>query len=485
MDTNMAGKSKHKGLRNLKNGAIWSSRGLMNTITNTLFVSYISFYATDVCGMSIGMIGTVLLITKFFDGVTDLIAGYIIDNTHTRWGKARPYDWCIPLIAIFTTLTFSAPKASQLVQAVYIGAMYVITQAVFGTLLAAADNIYLLHAFPEEKERNSVYTISLIVGQMIAIPISIVFPLLVAQAGKSHSAWSRMVLLCTVPLALLGMIRFFMIKEKDMDGSVNKEKGAKKVKNSVTMKESIQAITSNHYLLILTASIFIIVIAAGLLNTSAAYYFTYFVGDVAKMSVVTLASSASLISVFLFTPLANRYGKDKVMKLSLITATIGCLIRWIGGTSIITIGLGIALMMMGVMPISMFAPLYLFDIMDYSEWKTGTRVEGVLSVVPHFANKVAGGLAVSVGAFILSAAGYNGALDVQSETAMQAINMCFNVLPSILVAIMTLMIVRFYNIDKVLPQVQADLKERREQRKEVDNRINQTDSGLGGEHYEH
>ena len=115
MKEKTANPPKHSGLRNLKNGVFWSSRYISGAVTNTLFVSYISFYATNVLGMPLQMIAAVLLITKLFDGVTDLIAGFIVDNTRTRFGKARPYDWCIPFVALFTILTFSAPKAAPMV----------------------------------------------------------------------------------------------------------------------------------------------------------------------------------------------------------------------------------------------------------------------------------------------------------------------------------------------------------------------------------
>ena len=458
---------KHGGLRNVKNGVFWSSRYISNAVTNTLFTSYISFYATDVLGMPLGMIATVLLVTRLFDGVTDLIAGFIVDNTRTRFGKARPYDWCIPFIALFTILTFSAPNAAPMVQAVYVGAMYILTQAVFGTLLGASDNVYMLRAFPNDKERNNVFGICTVFGQLVSLVLGVLIPKWVSAAGVIQREWTKMVIFSTVPIAAIGMIRFFTIKEVVVDEPVIKTDGKKEKKQGVSFKDGIRAIVENKYILILTLAIFTIVIASGFLNTSAAYYFTYFVGDIGQMSVIAIASFASLIMLVIFVPLANLFGKGKVMKVSLLIALGGCILRWIGGTNMITMSVGLALMMFGIMPISVYFPLFLFDIIDYSEWKTGKRVESVLAVFPNFANKVAAGLSVSLGGFVMGAAGYVGGLETQSESTMRAIDMSFNAIPTILLGIMSAFVFVFYNLDKLMPQVKEELDARRKAQQET------------------
>ena len=452
-----------KGItKNLKNGIIWSAKQYSGAITNTLFVSYISFYATDVLKMSPFLIATVLLVTKLFDGVTDIIAGMIIDNVRLKGGKGRPYDWCIPFIALFTILTFSAPVVNHTLQAVWIGVMYVLTQAVFNTLLQAADPIYLLKAFPEEKERNNVFSVGMVFGQLVSLVMTSIFPILVAQAGTSHSAWTRIAIIGTAPFALIAMSRFFLIKEVTID---EKNEGIQinKKQSKVSVLDALKAIISNRYILILTFSIFLIVICSGMLNTSATYYFRYFVGDVKGMSVIGIASFASLIMLVLFGPLSNRFGKCNVMKFALAVSLLGNIIRWFGGTNMATIFIGMALMLFGVMPISVYFPLFLFDIMDYGEWKTGKRVEGILSVFPNFANKVASGISVSIATFILGFAGYDGAVEVQTDAAMRAIDWTFNGIPTILFGVLVIVMFLFYDIDKYMPKVKADLDNRQVQ----------------------
>lgn len=455
------------------NGLIWSTPKNMTNLVNTFITTYLSFYATDVLGMSARLIATVLLITKLFDGFTDLVAGFVIDNTHTKIGKARPYDLSIPFIALFLILLFSTPNFSQGMQAIYLGVMYVILQGVFITLLGASDSVFLLRAFRDEKKRNNIYSMALVISQVLSIAVGVIIPRLVANAGTSPSSWTKMVMMFAIPFAVIGLIRFFLIKEDNSEEEAAKSevKKEEKKKEKVSISDGAKAIFSNKYLVVMTLAIFIVVICSGFLNTSMAYYFKYFVGDQSKMSIANLSTAVMLIAIPLFTPLSNKFGKDRIMKICLCILCIGNSIRWIGGTNIATITIGMACLYIGIVPVAMYFPLYIFDIIDFSEWKTGTRTEAVLAVFPIFANKVAGGLAVSLSAFVMDAAGYDGTLAIQSESAMAAINHCFNTIPTILCFAMTLIMILFYNMDKILPTVKKELAARRgaEEAKEIKN----------------
>lgn len=178
------------------------------------------------------------------------------------------------------------------------------------------------------------------------------------------------------------------------------------------------------------------------------------------MSVVNFAMIASVVMLIIFVPLSNKIGKCRVLQIGLILASIGCVVRVAGGTSMVTLVLGMSLVMFGIMPISLYFPLYLFDIIDYGEWKTGDRVEGMMAALPAFATKIANGLSVSLASFILGAAGYNGKLAVQSASAMHAIELTYNYIPLICMVIMTIISLIWFNMDKDMPAVKQELAER-------------------------
>lgn len=96
-------------------GLAWSTRGISAAI-NAVLIMQISFYCTDILGLNPGIIGALLLGSKIIDAFTDLGFGFILDKTHTRFGKARPYEWFIVLQWIFTIFMFNAPKMGELGQ---------------------------------------------------------------------------------------------------------------------------------------------------------------------------------------------------------------------------------------------------------------------------------------------------------------------------------------------------------------------------------
>lgn len=215
------------------NGVLWSSGAIGTAVSNTLIVTYLSFYATDVLGMQATLVATILLVTKLLDGVTDLISGFVIDNIHLKWGKGRPYDLCLIFIGLFTVMMFAVPKSGTVIQSVYLAVMYILVQAVFVTLFHTADRVYLLHAFPEERERNNVFGISSVVGQLVSMTVGVILPIFIAKAGTNHAEWAKAVAMVVIPTTIVGMVRFFFIKEVKSDLSSEaqpkdeKEKGGK------------------------------------------------------------------------------------------------------------------------------------------------------------------------------------------------------------------------------------------------------------------
>ena len=85
---------------------IWSTRGISAAI-NVVILMQITYYCTDILGLNAAVIGTLFLVSKIIDAFTDLGFGFILDKTHTKWGKARPYEWFIVFEWLFTILIFN------------------------------------------------------------------------------------------------------------------------------------------------------------------------------------------------------------------------------------------------------------------------------------------------------------------------------------------------------------------------------------------
>lgn len=435
----------------------WSTRAAAVGV-NTVLVSYITYYCTDMLGMSAALIGMLLLVSKLFDGVSDLIIGFIIDKTNTRWGKARPYEICIIFVWLLTILLFSVPDMGETAQAVYVFIMYTLVNAIFLTCLNGSEVVYLSRAVREETNRTKVLSGSGAIVIIFTMGLSILMPQLMAGIGTTKAGWKLMVTAIAIPMALIGILRFIFIKEVVVSETSEKNKLNSKVQK-ISLKQSIRAIVRNKYIFFIAGALLIVNIVNNM-GTATTYYFKYILGDIGLQSSVALTAILVPIVMIVYPLFGQKFGNTKMLRVGAFLGVIGLLIRSVGGTNMITILLGTSLYQIGFIPVGMLIGVYVIECMDYGEWKTGIRIEGSLSSITSFATKLGSALASFLTGLITGMAGYDGSLAVQPDSALSAIVATYNYLPLVLYVIVFILAM-LYNMDKKKPQIQADLAARR------------------------
>lgn len=433
----------------------WSTRATSLAL-NVVLIGYLTYYCTDMLGMSATLVGILLLASKLFDGFTDLVVGFIIDKTNTRFGKARPYEICIVLVWVFTVMIFSVPDVGESVQAVYVFVMYTLINSVCATFLNGTDAVYMARAIRKNENQVKVLSVNGMIVMAAAIVFSIIMPQLVAGVGATKEGWTTIALMFAVPLGLIGMLRFVLIKEVVADEKTEQTEEEKQSK--LSMKESLKAICGNKYIFIIAGALLIVNIINNL-GTATTYYFKYIVGDIGLQSMTAITNLVTPLLLIFYPFMTKKFGNTKLLQGGALLGIIGLAIRTIGGTNIITIIVGGLFMGIGVMPISMMINVYLIECMDFGEWKTGMRIEGSLASVTSFASKLGSGLASALTGIVMGLAGYDGSLAVQSDMANFSIVAIYNYLPLILFVVM-FVLTMMYNLDKKMPQIREELEQR-------------------------
>ena len=90
----------------------WNSR-MVSTSIMVLLMGFLMAYCTDTLGITPAYVSIILVASKLLDGVTDAFAGFIVDRTKTKWGKARPYELYIILLWVATWLMFSCTSSGS------------------------------------------------------------------------------------------------------------------------------------------------------------------------------------------------------------------------------------------------------------------------------------------------------------------------------------------------------------------------------------
>ena len=161
----------------LKNAVGYALQDGTNTL-GALLVSYVTFYATDSLYLSAVSIGMVLAFSRVFDGITDLLAGALIDRTRTRWGKARPFVLVGFLYWVSVVAIFSTPERfSDIGKLIWIFVTYNLCNAVFNTLIGVSKGVLLKRTTVSDSARIKTLTMTSLLVSLAAIVIAVVLPL--------------------------------------------------------------------------------------------------------------------------------------------------------------------------------------------------------------------------------------------------------------------------------------------------------------------
>ncbi len=430
---------------------LWQSRAVSSSIV-VLMLGYLMIYATDTLKIPAAAVSLILVASKVFDDITDVVAGFIVDRTETKWGKARPYEIFIVGLWLCTWLLFSCPESlSTTVKCVWIFIMYALAQSVCYTFLNANQTPYMVRAY-KENQIVKLTSYGSVVTMLAAVAFNVAFPTLMGSIATSASGWSRLVLMFAVPLAAIGILRMLFVKEK-YDVDVTTEQSEKlKVKDVVTV------LKTDKYILLITVMTFIFNFVCNMgVNV---YYFTYVVGNVGLMGVTYIAQMVAIPLAFIFPKLISKFSTIKLMFVGFLVSAVGYLINFFAGSNMILLMIGAVLTGAGTIPASMLISLVIIECADFNEWKGIPRMEGTMSSINSFGSKVGAALGAGALGVILSLVGYTGNAENMPGGALTMIRLLYSLIPMVLYAF-TAFSLKLYKLDKLMPQIKADNEARR------------------------
>lgn len=430
---------------------VWATRGASIAI-NVVVLMQITYYCTNALGLSPGAVGTILLLSKLFDGVTDLVAGIIVDKTHTKLGKARPFELCIIGVWIGTVLLFSTPNVGTVGKMIWVFALYTIINSIFATFLNATDAVYLSRAVTSAEGQMKVLSLSAPIGMVFCTIVSIVLPILIAMFGSQPGGWTKISLIFAVPFGIIGLGRFFFLKEVRQEEQQMAEK--------VSIKLIFDNLKTNKYVFIIALVTLLSQLISNIGSAVSTYYFQYIYGDIAMASVIGMIGIITPFFLMLLPLIMKKWNLTQITLIGAVCGVIGNVIKFVGGANMTTLMIGNFIAGLAIMPVSMMINMFLIECMDYGEWKNGTRVEAVFSSISGFANKLGSGFASIAVGFVMEFAGYDGTLAVQSQKANMSIIALYSVIPMVLFAIQ-FFVMRKYNLADKIPQIRRELNERR------------------------
>ncbi|MCD8119601.1 MAG: MFS transporter [Lachnospiraceae bacterium] len=439
----------------LKFKALFSSK-MIATCVLTVLMGYVTVYATDYMGLSAASVGIAFMISKIFDGFTDFAAGMLIDKTKTKLGQARPYELALIGYGAAVIFLFSAPNLSDHAGLVYLFIMYTMVNSVFSTLVSCNEAPYLSNAVEKSEDCVSVTSFGSIISLIATMIAAIVIPQLISTMGTTKEGWSKLSFIIVIPSVLVGLIRFLTIKEI----RTTTQNTSMKAEQTGSSLENIKYFFKNKYILLFGLILLLSNICSNISNMN--YYCIYILGDIGYASIFSLGVFSVIFALVAMPKMSEKFGTMKVLMACAIIGAVGYLIKLLDITSIPIGFVSAFLSNLGFYPIWFMASAVIVDTMDYGEWKFGKRTPGILGCATGIASKIGTAVGTGLLGVMMTAAGYDGLLEVQPQSAINMIVILTTIVPCVICAVIVVLC-KVYDLDKKLPMIRKDLAKKAEE----------------------
>lgn len=426
-----------------------------------LIFTYCMIYFTDVLKLSASFVGTLFFFAKFWDAINDLGMGMIVDNTKTKWGKFRPWLAigtiinAVVFVCLFTNFNLEGNALYFFAAIMYVlwGMTYTIMDIPYWSMLPNLTQ--------DAKERDKLSVIPRIFASIGGSLLVGGFGLQIMEflgQGNTQQGYTRFAWVIAIVFIVSIGVTVCNVKSADKITAVKEEK--------TSLKKMIKIIRENDQLLIAIAVILTFNFAMQIMTGVSTYYFIYVAGSRDMFSIFTMfAGFAEIFGLFVFPKIARYIQKDQVYLLASGIPVIGLIILLITGilapqnvvlTAIAGIGVKFGSgLQLGIVTV------VLANVVDYGEYKFGTRNESVTFSIQTLLVKFTSAMGALCTGIALDVTGYvpNG---VQSSATLQGIRFLMIGIPIVFVIISYVIYkVKFKLHGAYYDQIMLELKKRK------------------------
>lgn len=408
-----------------------------NDFTFILSTSILMKFYTDVMGVSAAVVGTIMMLARFVDAVTDVTMGRICDNSKpTAAGKFKPWllRMCVP-VAIASFLMYAPGLASEAVagwsstvKTIYL----VITYLLWGSFCYTGINIpygSMASAISSDPgDRQSLSTFRTMGGMAAGMFIGIGLPMIAYDKVPLANGETQDVIngtkvaiaaaLFSVLAIVCYLLAYYMITER-----VRVEAPEGKKEKGPSVLQMLKSAVTNRALISIIAASIVMLLAQLTMQNMAAYLYPDYYNAAAMQSMSSMVMMVGmLIAGAVAKPLATKFGKAEVSIVSNLFAGVVCVLTWIIKPANVWVFIALqGLCWLGLGIFSMVSWALITDVIDYSEIKNGIREDGSIYALYSFARKLGQALAAGMSGWLLSAIGYNEKALEQGVAQTQAV----------------------------------------------------------------
>ena len=243
-------------------------------LLNAVLATYLNVYYTDVLNLTPLWGGLFLaifpIVSKIIDAITNVIMGQIIDKTHTKEGKARPWlllsAFLVPVTGI---LLFTVPEANDTVKAIWVMLSYNLFYSFAYTIFNMSHNLMVPLSTRNSTQRGGLSVFNQITTIMMSgILVALVFPMVIMpMIGADKSKWITLMCILSIVALPLTLLEYFFTKER-----VTEETTAAGEETKLPFGKQLKMLFTDKYMILMYAYFFIYTVGTTLKNLGLVYY---------------------------------------------------------------------------------------------------------------------------------------------------------------------------------------------------------------------
>ena len=439
----------------------YGSGDVAGNVVYAFLTSFVMIYLTDTVGLNAGIVGTLIAVSKIFDGVTDLFFGTMIDKTKSKMGKARPWMFyaffgcAVTLVGIFAIPT----NLGKTAQYGWFFICYTLLNAVFYTANNIAYSALTSLVTKNNRERVEMGSFRFIFAFSTSLLIQAMTIGLVTKFGGDAAAWRTVAIIYTVIGVITNTISVFSVKELSEEELNEAGNTKNEAAEKYTLIEAAKLLIANKYYLMICFTYILQQLYGAMLGVGT-YYMKYVMGNENLFSYFAWAINIPLIIALVITPALVTKWKG-MYKLNFYGYAIGTIGRalvvvaaYMGNLPLMFVFTGVAAFGMGPWQGDMNAVIA--EASEYTYLTKGKRVDGTMYSCTSLGVKLGGGIGVALQGWLLELAGYDGTLAVQSKSCISMLNTMYLIIPVVITLIITFIMSRM-KVEKANAELKAKL----------------------------
>lgn len=427
---------------------------MADSIPYNLIGTFSLFFLTNAVGLPASVAGTISMIALLWDAITDPVVGHMSDTCTSRYGRRRPFMVVSLLpLAIMTVLAFVAVDFSMPLTIAY----YIIVGLLFKTFYTGYVVPYFSLGAEITQDYDERVTIQSMAGYFIYIALWIVTagPMLVidkamARGIEYSTAWTIAAAVFSVVGVICGLICWYTMRGREITDQRELNVEGERAGSLVDVFRSYIVLLKDKIMIYLILLRFTFIFAGAI--TTAAFVYLMSVNlqlsESQQALYWTFYSIIYIVAIAICNFMSARFDKKAVMMVVVIISIVVSALAYIHNINsfneLIIFTCLCSLCNAGFWTIG---ATFVYDYNEVVEFKTGKRQEGAVSGLILFSQKLGAALATWISGLMLSAVGYDGMAEVQSETVKNGILFLNTLAPSIVLVFAVVFII-IYPINK-------------------------------------